>query len=58
LIDLLSLPAGPKKTALIHMTINLTVVALYVVNTVSRARRRFAPSCARRYIDCGLCSLL
>jgi uncharacterized membrane protein len=36
LIDLLSLPAGPKKTALIHMTINLTVVALYVVNIVLR----------------------
>jgi uncharacterized membrane protein len=31
-IDLLSLPAGPRKTALTHMTINLTVVALYVVN--------------------------
>jgi uncharacterized membrane protein len=33
LIDLLSLPAGPiKKTALTHMAINLTVVALYAVN--------------------------
>jgi uncharacterized membrane protein len=33
LIDLLSLPAGPiKKTALTHMGINLTVVAIYVVN--------------------------
>lgn len=32
LIDLLSLPAEPKKTALAHMAINLTVVALYVVN--------------------------
>ena len=32
LIDLLSLPEGPRKTALVHMTINLTVVALYVVN--------------------------
>lgn len=31
-IDFLSLPAGPKKTALIHMTLNLTVVGLYVVN--------------------------
>jgi uncharacterized membrane protein len=36
LIDLLSLPAGPKKTALIHMTLNLTVVALYVVNIILR----------------------
>lgn len=33
LIDLLSLPPGPvKKTGLTHMAINLTVVALYVVN--------------------------
>ena len=32
LIDLLSLPSGPRKTALAHMAINLTVVALYVVN--------------------------
>ena len=32
LIDLLSLPAGPRKTALTHMAINLTVVALYVIN--------------------------
>src|SRR3954467_10766687 len=32
LIDLLSLPEAPKKTAIIHMSINLTVVALYVIN--------------------------
>lgn len=32
LIDLVSLPAGPRSTALAHMGINLTVVALYVVN--------------------------
>jgi len=32
LIDLLSLPEGPRKTAIVHMTINLTVVALYAVN--------------------------
>jgi uncharacterized membrane protein len=32
LIDLVSLPEGPRKTALIHMGINLTVVALYAVN--------------------------
>ena len=31
-IDMLSLPRGIKRTALIHMTINLTVVALYVWN--------------------------
>jgi uncharacterized membrane protein len=32
LIDLVSLPAGPRSVALTHMAINLTVVALYVVN--------------------------
>ena len=32
LVDLLSLPEGPRKTALIHMGIILTVVALYAVN--------------------------
>ena len=31
-IDLLSLPGGIRKVALTHMTINLTVVALYVIN--------------------------
>ena len=36
LIDLLSLPAGPRKTALVHMTINLTIVGLYVVNIFMR----------------------
>lgn len=33
LIDLLSLPPGPRKTAVAHMTINLAVVALYVINS-------------------------
>jgi uncharacterized membrane protein len=32
LIDLLSLPRTLKRTALIHMTINLVVVALYAFN--------------------------
>src|SRR5258706_8487441 len=32
LIDLLSLPSEPRKTAIYHMVVNLTVVALYVVN--------------------------
>ena len=32
LIDLVSLPPGPRRTALAHMAINLTVVALYAVN--------------------------
>src|SRR3954453_9994197 len=38
LIDLLSLPAGPRATAIKHMAINLTVVALYIVNVVMRWR--------------------
>ena len=32
LIDLLSLPPGPRKTAIIHMSINLTIVVLFVIN--------------------------
>ena len=32
LIDLLSLPPGPRRTALVHMAINLTVVALFAIN--------------------------
>jgi uncharacterized membrane protein len=38
LIDLLSLPEGPRATAIKHMAINLTVVALYIVNVVMRWR--------------------
>lgn len=37
LVDLLSLPPGPvKSTAIKHMAINLTVVALYVFNAWKR----------------------
>jgi len=32
LIDLLSLPPGPRKIGITHMAINLTVVVLYVIN--------------------------
>lgn len=32
LIDLVSLPAGPRGTALKHMAVNLVVVALYAIN--------------------------
>ena len=32
LIDLLSLPPEPRRTALTHMAINLVVVVLYVIN--------------------------
>lgn len=36
LIDLLSLPPGIKRIALLHMTINLSVVALFVLNAWMR----------------------
>ena len=36
LIDMFSLPEAPKKTAVVHMTINLTIVALFVINIVMR----------------------
>jgi uncharacterized membrane protein len=32
LIDLLSLPADIRKTALIHMGLNLTIVVLFLIN--------------------------
>jgi uncharacterized membrane protein len=37
-IDMLSLPWGVKRIALIHMAINLTIVALYVVNAWMRRK--------------------
>ena len=37
-IDMLSLPWPVKRIALMHMAINLTVVALYVVNVYLRMR--------------------
>ena len=36
LIDLLSLPEGPRSTAIKHMAINLTVVALMLINFFMR----------------------
>jgi len=38
LIDLLSLPEQPRKTAIAHMSINLVIVTLYVVNFWMRVR--------------------
>lgn len=38
LIDLLSLPPGIRRIALIHMTINLSVVALFVLNAWMRTQ--------------------
>ncbi len=37
-IDLVSLPPGPRKTALVHMAINLTIVVVYVINFWLRTR--------------------
>jgi len=37
-IDMLSLPWPTKRIALMHMSINLTVVALYIVNVYLRRR--------------------
>src|SRR3954464_12213374 len=36
LIDLLSLPQGPRSTAIKHMALNLTIVALYIINFAMR----------------------
>src|SRR2546429_294170 len=36
LVDLLSLPEGPRATAIKHMALNLTIVALYVINFAMR----------------------
>jgi len=38
LIDLLSLPQGPRGTAIMHMSINLVVVALFAINIWMRVR--------------------
>lgn len=43
LIDLVSLPAGPRSTALKHMSIVLVVVALYLVNFWMRMEPPHAP---------------
>lgn len=43
LVDLLSLPPEPRRTALTHMTINLVVVVLYVINFWFRARTPESP---------------
>jgi uncharacterized membrane protein len=38
LIDLLSLPEGPRRIAIAHMSINLAVVALFAINIWMRVR--------------------
>jgi uncharacterized membrane protein len=42
-VDMLSLPPGPKKTALTHMAINLVIVVLYVINLWLRLRTPESP---------------
>ena len=42
-IDLMSLPPEPRKTGLVHMTINLVVVVLYVINFWLRSGTPEAP---------------
>ena len=45
LVDLLSLKdKAIKKTALIHMTLNLTIVALYAINAWTRVQGSVAPN--------------
>ena len=36
LIDMLSLGGSPRKTAVVHMSLNLTIVGLYVINIFVR----------------------
>jgi len=43
LVDLLSLPQGPRSTAIKHMAINLTVVAFYLINFWMRMEPPHAP---------------
>ena len=43
LVDLLSLPPGPRSTAVKHMAINLTVVALYAINFWMRLQSPESP---------------
>src|SRR5690349_7464650 len=37
-VDLLSLPPEPRRTALVHMALNLTIVVLFVINFWLRLR--------------------
>ena len=54
-IDLLSLPPEPRKTALIHMTINLTIVVLYIINFWLRSRTADGPG---PYIGLSLLAII
>jgi len=42
LIDLLSLPPEPRRTAIIHMSINVTIVVLFAINIWLRISARDA----------------
>lgn len=41
LIDLLSLPQGVKRVGVAHMSLNLAIVVLYVINAWDAARGRY-----------------
>jgi uncharacterized membrane protein len=55
LVDLLALPPVSKRTALIHMSINLTIVVLYVINFWARSE---APDQPGRLIWLSLVSVV
>jgi len=48
-IDLLSLPSEPRKTGIVHMSINLVVVVLYVINFWMRSGTPESPAAMSGY---------
>lgn len=58
LIDLLSLPPGPRTTAIIHMSINLTIVVLFVINAWLRIRAGDAGNAATGPVWLSLIAIL
>jgi uncharacterized membrane protein len=58
LIDLLSLPPGPRRTAIIHMSINLTIVVLFVINAWLRIRAGDAGAAATGPVWLSLVAIL
>jgi uncharacterized membrane protein len=57
LIDLLSLPPGPRKTAIIHMSINLTVVAIFALNIWMRVSAGDAGAASSRLVWLSLLAI-
>jgi len=58
LIDLLSLPPGLRTTAIIHMSINLTIVVLFVINAWLRIRAGDAGNTATGPVWLSLIAIL